>query len=575
MKSLAQKRFAIISLITITVAQPLMSFARNPDILHDAYFFSQGKALNAGLRIHEDVYSPYGSLVPWIFSFCMRYFGDYLIIGRILGLFILLAICLIMYSILRHKISVLNSLLCVSLFVSLSPERTEVSSPRWIYGAGIWPTSIVVLLTLNLLWISVKVFSDQKSKLTSLQLLLASPFSALLLVSRIQGILTYLLFVIALCLCLISDNREVRRRSTIVLIGISISTVLLLMRMVQLDLLASTIFEMIVAPFNVTGYGMNGRWISWMSSFVISCTASILAFCFFVKILMVSMKRIGPHYILVLYSPILLTVFFVSSTYEFPQVFNGNPILWSMKVVTWLPSWTTWVSAISCLYVICLALLRKMKHSSLFSERFVFSRSVNSLMMPIGIASFSNLFYNYGYIYILFPVTLIVFVFNIERISFSELAHKGVKLWATMQVIIFTSVSICGYLQESRSFTYEMFDGMRDSREYSMQMQEVVIFVDSANIHNTSQFLCDHSIYRIFDVASYQIDKTFMISPPQDRASYLSRISKSADEVLICGKDNFFSGPELFDSGWQELKRLEVEKESSLSVQLLTRSGGG
>ena len=48
----------------------------------------------------------------------------------------------------KKYISSRAAITLTALFVTLSPERTELSSPRWIYGSGIWPTSLVILLTL-------------------------------------------------------------------------------------------------------------------------------------------------------------------------------------------------------------------------------------------------------------------------------------------------------------------------------------------------------------------------------------------------------------------------------------------
>ena len=562
-------------LLTIIV-QPLMSFTRNPDTLHDAYFFSQGKALNSGLKIHEDIYSPYGPLVPWILSVCMKLFGDYLILGRLLGLFIFISVCLFMYSLLRYKLSIVSSLLFVSLYVSLSPERTEVSSPRWIYGAGIWPTSLAILLTLNLLWMTVRIFdSERQNKMSDSYLIVSSLFSSLLLISRIQGILTFSLFFLGICLCVNSKQIEIRRRSFIVLLGMSFSTLILIVSLWRSGTLSSTFSEMIVAPFNVTASGMSGRWLSWLSALFLSCAASILAFSITILVIRFSIKKLPIMVIVSFFSGITSILFLASSKQDFPVSFNGNPILWSRKVLTWLPSWTPWMVALLCLFVILQAMSNVIQSATHGSKRISYSLNLNVLMIPIGISSFSHLFYNYAYVYLLFPITFIIIIFNLDRISVSALTRKSVKAWSLIQILVFLLVSVIGFQQKTTSYPSGVFEGLRDTREYSYQIQELLSFIESAGIRQSSQLFCDQVIYRYFDVDSYKVDRNFLISPPRDKEFYISRIGDTAKQILVCGENNFFSKADLLKSGWVEKAQKRVISNPSLSIQLLTNSGGG
>lgn len=563
-------------LLIVSLAQPLVSLTRNPDILHDAYFFSQGKALNLGLNVHTDIYSPYGPLVPWIFSITMKIFGEHLVIGRVLGLIIQLGTCLFMYSILRRKLSQLGSMLCVSLFVSLSPERTEVTSSRWIYGAGIWPTSVTILLTLNLIWIAIKLFEDEKNvRWGFVKLFLTSLLAPLLLVSRLQGILVFVIFTILVLLTLLTRIKEVRQKSLFVLSGMGTAGICLVLQMAKSNILLDTFAEMIIGPFNVTDSVMKGRWISWFTALIISMISSLIGFAVLTLILRVLVKRYDVAAVSLVCALITFIVFMFASFFDFPNEFNRNLLLWNIKVMTWIPSWIPWAIATSTVYLIIRVYLSWLKSVTASSKKSTISFNENIFLIPIGTASFSHLFWNYSYVYNLVPITLILVIFNLDRISFLPKIKTALKVLAISQIMVFSLVTLAGFLQKSESYKSEIFMGMQDTRQYSGEIESAVNYISLVELEDSSQYFCDYSIYRYFDVDSYRIDKGLQSSPPPSRAAYLSLIADSAKRILVCGENNFFDASELNESGWVESVQRRIEANPSLSIQLLSRNGGG
>lgn len=563
-------------LLIVSLAQPLVSLTRNPDILHDAYFFSQGKALNLGLNVHTDIYSPYGPLVPWIFSITMKIFGEHLVIGRVLGLIIQLGTCLFMYSILRRKLSQLGSMLCVSLFVSLSPERTEVTSSRWIYGAGIWPTSVTILLTLNLIWIAIKLFEDEKNvRWGFVKLFLTSLLAPLLLVSRLQGILVFVIFTILVLLTLLTRIKEVRQKSLFVLSGMGTAGICLVLQMAKSNILLDTFAEMIIGPFNVTDSVMKGRWISWFTALIISMISSLIGFAVLTLILRVLVKKYDVSAVSLVCALITFIVFMFASFFDFPNEFNRNLLLWNIKVMTWIPSWIPWAIATSTVYLIIRVYLSWLKSVTVSSKKSTISLNENIFLIPIGTASFSHLFWNYSYVYNLVPITLILVIFNLDRISFLPKIKTALKVLAISQIMVFSLVTLAGFLQKSESYKSEIFMGMQDTRQYSGEIESAVNYISLVELEDSSQYFCDYSIYRYFDVDSYRIDKGLQSSPPPSRAAYLSLIADSAKRILVCGENNFFDASELNESGWVESVQRRIEANPSLSIQLLSRNGGG
>lgn len=561
------------------VVLPLMSLGRNPDILHDTYFFAEGKALLSGMQVHQDIFSAYGPLVPWLLALFINAFGEYLIVTRVLGALINLLICSLLFMLLRKKISRLNSLLLTSLFIALSPERTEISSPRWIYGAGIWPTSLTILLTL-LLFLIISLIFDSKSISYSknLRIFFLSLPLPLLLVSRIQGILVFTVFVVLALVTCYSGDKTQRTHFTFALLGIFVSTTSLLAAMASQGITRVTFAEMIFGPFTATSNVMAGRWGSWISALLISLISSCLALVLIWLVISKLLRRVNGSVIGAIYVVALLPTFYIAGKFTFPSQFNGNPLLWSLKITSGMPSWFTWPPVIVAVAIFLIKIVSTLKSRNSNLESNARSRDENLknlFFILIGGASLTHLFWNYSYIYAVFPI-LITCILNLDlKLFVRALENKSSQLILQSTVIVLVLISIVGFGQRTYKYSYPIFSGMKDTRVYASELDEFLVRTESAGLIKTSQYLCDFTIFRYLDVGSFKVDKKFYQSARPSRQEYLRQLDNSVDTVLVCGRDRFYSEIELSGSGWRISSEQEIAGESSLSFQFLSRSGGG
>ena len=575
-----QKKLKVESslLLFTIIALPLLSLRRNPDILHDAYFFSQGKAILSGLKMHVDIYSPYGPLVPWIFSPLINLFGEHIIIGRLLGLVILFSTCFLMYSILNKKISKITSLRFISLFVCLSPERTELSSSRWFYGGGIWPTSISLSLTLLAIWTITQIFEEEERKYKTINILISSGFLIFLTVARIQGLVTFLLYISILVFSFFYCRKAVRRNLKAALLGLSLSSSALTLYMLESNSFEATFRDIIIRPFFAADSTMSGRWSSWLIALGLSITSSLI--CISVLGLFIGrlQKQFHTWKLGILLAILGFPIFFFSASYDFPQEFNESLFLWSLKIISGLPSWFTW--AIFLLFF-----------STVFAEvKFSIFQSVGSdankslvskdkrieniSYILFGLTLLPHLFWNYSYVYNIMSVLVcLAFLINVDFVE-KQMTRFGARTLIPSAILLFTCVSLVGAAQKETPHIHSTLNGMTDTRLYADEIDETLDFVWSSNLASSSQYYCDYPMYRLIDPESYKVDIGFYLEPPSSRVDYLKRISSRTDKVLVCDESSFFSESDLMNSAWS-IARAKLVSEPSLSVQVLQRNGGG
>ena len=578
-KFLFRKKPFVIGIYLIPVFfLPLFSLTRNPDFLHDAYFFSQAKALNSGMFIHRDLYSPYGILVPLLISLITKFFGDYLIIVRILGWLVNLGTLLLMFNLLKRKLTLTNTIIFICLFVALSPERTELDSSRWIYGLGIWPTHITILLTLIVFWITVAIF--EKSTLNFglySRMTIAALLVPMLLIARLQGILiftTFVLFLIGYCF---SNRREIQKRAFIVLICILSSSSLMFFCLAKKDVLQLTFSSMLFDPFNSASNTLNGRWSSWLLGLLFSLVSSVIALALLLTLISVALRRINGYVAIIGFSIVLGISFWYSGTFNYPHEFNGNILLWVMKIMSKFPAWIPWGLVISFLIAsvgVILSIFRNSHLSSKLLLSFLFDRE-KMMFVLVGGASYSHLFWNYSYSYSLFPITLISLIFISEEFRSLVNGNKVLKSLATITILICTFVSIIGFAKPTYSYTNKLLLGFKDTRSYSKDMEKNLEVIRLQSLGSPSLYYCDYPIYRYFYVESYKQDLNLQSGPSISRIEYLRTARNSTNTVMICGKENFFSSNELEQSGWREKTKLLASRNTSLSIQILTLASGG
>jgi hypothetical protein len=565
-------------LLSYILLTPLLSFQRNPDILHDAFFFSQGKAILDGMQIHKEIFSPYGPLIPWIFAMSISFFGNFLIIGRVLGLIVQLGICLLCFLLLRKRLSRNQALSVVALYVGLSPERTELQSERWSYGAGIWPTSITILLTLTILLAVTIVFDTElNKKYTKLILFVISLFIPLLLISRIQGILVTLAFLTLGILTLIHGSASSRSRMKVVLSSFTISTFVLMVLLAKHEVFWLTFQEMIIAPFTVTSQWMEGRWSSWVFSLLFSVISCVVSF----SILQWSISMVSRFFNYTFIQFILMLsmtlVFYFAGNFSFPKQFNGNPFLWSLKVISSFPFWYLWTVFVLFTVVVIISTRKLIVRISDANALSDLSRDQNlrdALVISVGIASLSHLFWNYSYVYMIMPILMTISLdLLVLRLGIKP-RFKSFEMLICTGLGVFFVISILGYSQDSVNNSDSILKGMSDTRPYVSEIDSLLSRVNAMKLSQSSQLQCDNPIFRFYDTSSYRVDRGNQVHPPEDLETYLNSLDLKTSQVLICGQGRFLSESKVQKLGWYVADEI-IGSRDFLSIQLLKRVGGG
>jgi hypothetical protein len=559
--------------LTVIVLLPLFSFNRNPDLLHDSYFFAQAMALLDGAQIHVDIYSPYGPSVPWILAIFIGVFGEYLIINRILGLFILYITCILFHKILKKYISSRAAITLTALFVTLSPERTELSSPRWIYGSGIWPTSLVILLTLlTLLIINMILEYPKYGSRAELKIFLCSSFLAILIFSRIQGILIFSIYMLGTIFIFAYQSAYVKKLVVISYLGIVASLVPIITYLYINNVLVATLNQMILSPFSAAGTVMQNRWLSWGLSLFLVWLTSLLALSTLI-LLMTKLRVRAKVSSLVILIGIGIPAFYLAGKFDFPSDFNENPLLYFLKILSQFPSWWTF-SVFAAFLLLALSTLSKLLKSKVNKNNWNSSGSMENLFgISLGVGSLTHLFWNYSYIYNIFPILVIAVASSYVKVFKSSRYFLNTFNLMQASVVILALISLIGFTQKSESYEIATLKGFISTQGEVSNLKLLLMGLEDLELGTTSQFLCDYTYFRILDSESYASDFPFFELRPDSNLLYLSSVDSGVKHVIVCGEDNFFKEIDSLALNWK------VEREWTLSgvpsVQVLVRTSGG
>lgn len=565
----------IIYLILIVIL-PLLSLNRNPDLHHDSWFFTQGLAVQEGLQIYEDIYSFYGPLVPWIFALAIAFVGEYVIVGRVLGLVVLWLICITMYYLVRKKLSSRNALLLVCLFVSVSPERTELDSPRWIYGGGIWPISLSVFLTLVSIVVVYELCNSDQTKIVNIRLFVLSLLLPLLAIVRLQSLLLLLLLIPLIIMINLHGSESIQRKSKFVGLGLGISFTTLLVHLFRSDTFLLTVSGIVVNPFKLAEDWMQGKWLSWLFSFSLFAVVSSISFAILLSVVRVLSQKLERKILLPILTSLVTFGFFYSGTYNYPSEFNKSPLLWTLKIISKFPSWYMWPIMFCFLLLVCKTLFNFVKFLRESKSSGDFASSVNSwekaAYITIGLVSLTHLFWNFSYISGIFPIfvtlTLLLNPILPKDKSFT------IAFWNILRIGIstFALVATIGFFQDSKPHSTKMLWGLFDTRPNYMNIDRAIEFVESENLNNSSQFFCNIPIYRAFDLHSYKLDNMFELDPPLDFIDYLQRLPSSTSMVLVCSDSEMLIPHSLTNFGWF-IHSSKTFLPEDVSIKILKRMG--
>lgn len=151
---MSQKLF-VPFLFAIAVLENFLASTWNVDPYHEGALFPTAVGLAEGLSPFREISQQYGFLGPLIVSLPLRVFGNYLIVERIFGFFLILLIAFLTYLNLRVLTSKLISKYVALLWLTISPIWSWPFESSALSG-GYWPNHLGISLVLTALYIFPK-----------------------------------------------------------------------------------------------------------------------------------------------------------------------------------------------------------------------------------------------------------------------------------------------------------------------------------------------------------------------------------------------------------------------------------
>ena len=139
-------------LIVSAILENLIASTWNVDPYHEGALFPTAVGLADGLSPFREVSQQYGFLGPLIVSLPLRIFGNYLIVERLFGFLLILAIALLMYINLKLLTTKSIAGLITLLWLTISPIWSWSFDTKALSG-GYWPNHLGTLLILIALYI--------------------------------------------------------------------------------------------------------------------------------------------------------------------------------------------------------------------------------------------------------------------------------------------------------------------------------------------------------------------------------------------------------------------------------------
>ena len=158
--NLNSQNFYLNSFFALAIFENLIAATWNVDPYHEGALFPTAVGLADGLAPFRGVSQQYGFLGPLLVSLLLRVFGNYLIVERLFGFTLILAIAAAFYFNLRTWTSKLNSKLITLLWLSISPIWSWPFGNNALSG-GYWPNHLGILMVL------LGLFFLQRSKLSA------------------------------------------------------------------------------------------------------------------------------------------------------------------------------------------------------------------------------------------------------------------------------------------------------------------------------------------------------------------------------------------------------------------------
>jgi hypothetical protein len=141
------QQFYLLPLFVIATLENLIASTWNVDPYHEGALFPTAVGIAEGLSPFREINQQYGFLGPLLVSFPLRFFGNYLIVERLFGFFLLLIITLLIYINLKMLTSKSVSGFIALIWLTISPVWSWPFESKALSG-GYWPNQLGILLVL-------------------------------------------------------------------------------------------------------------------------------------------------------------------------------------------------------------------------------------------------------------------------------------------------------------------------------------------------------------------------------------------------------------------------------------------
>lgn len=562
------------SLILFALLPHFLLINRNIDPLHDGIFFSYGLAVADGLAMHRDIPSPYGPVVPWIISATIETFGKFVLIPRIIGFITLVAITAFFYSMMKKYMGKIKSSLVVSLWLLVNSGISEVTSVRWPYGGGIWPTSFAIFAHVLLLYTLIKQLTPQGDfnvRRNNALLFFSGFMVAIAAFSRLQGAATFLVSVTLISYLYVSRRIEKRvffAISSGAILGVSLPTLILLYQgsffffLNQNFIGAFTFAESYLGGSVITLGWLKGLFMS--SIFGVAAAIGILAFLFPLSYLSAGFRSLTIYLISITLA--ILVLHFRS--YSLPEDLNRAIDLYSIKILQSFANSFIWPLGLIFFAVLTFIAFRVLRNQ-LWRESKLSKLSPASLTaLTLGLASIPHLYFNFGYIWIITPITLpAAFILYKEFLPverFSMRLSKAVLGYVNVGIVIYALVFLSGISAATATSSHPFLHGTVRDIDYNKNLDAALDLAQESLIDKRSIFVGCDNFYLIeaLNTYSYKL-KGDLFTQSNTQSSSLAQLidgNPSIKVTLVCDpKNHELTLNELFRLDWNLHKRVNLD----------------
>lgn len=552
-------------LITGALLFHFLLINRNMDPLHDGIFFSYGLAAADGFAMHREITTPYGPIVPWMLSIAIEIFGEFLLIPRVIGFVFLVGISIIFYLMMTKYIGKLKSSLIVTLWLLVQSGISEVTSTRWPYGSSIWPTTVSIFAHMVLLYKLVEHFTSTRKvdKKRDLAIFFLIGFIvAIAGFSRLQGMVTLLVALCLIILLFLKKYLEIRVFLSMTS-GIVLGLALTLSMLAKQNSLFPFFEQNILGAFRFAESYMGGSAISmgWLKALIMGSVLGVLTgFAIFVCLLALS------HWSLLFRAITVATIafplaFLILSVrrFELPEDLNRDLKLYLIKILQSFAN--TFIWPLGLVFFIVIVVIAFVGIKSLSKKEFLsaFSNPLSITALVLGLTSITHLYINFGYIWIITPITLPTAFILLHKFNLLERFALRLRValmgYVSVGILIYATVFFFGLTLATTSDRNSFMYGSIRNIEYSHNLDEVLQSVQENLVDRKSIFFRCDNFYLIesLDTHSYKLKSETFRTPATSDSSIAQLIDRNSNiEVLVlCNpKANQAVNNELFRLGW-------------------------